>query len=248
MFEFPGKYYEIIRKDFRSLEKETAFFSCYLPKRGRILDICCGTGTNLRPLAALGHECVGVDGSKHFIDYAREQGGEIEFAHARAVDYETNRQFDLIACVFVSLNYMPYQEIEPLFRKVKNWLAPEGHFVLDIAHLLNFVENYQPYVIAHHMDDDVLITRLVRHIVYPHEANWNHEETILVRDDDSVQMYHNAFDQLVLTVKELRVLLATVGLRIVEEYGDFDRNAPPRGRGHLVLVIRHGEEAAGAVA
>jgi len=38
-FEFPGEYYEVIRKDFRNLQAETLFFSSYLPRHGRVLDL-----------------------------------------------------------------------------------------------------------------------------------------------------------------------------------------------------------------
>ena len=70
MFEFPGAYYEIIRRDFRNLEKETSFLSSLRPPEGSILDIGCGTGTNLRALAGGGRTCVGVDQSGAFIEYA----------------------------------------------------------------------------------------------------------------------------------------------------------------------------------
>lgn len=86
IFEFPGKYYEIIRQDFRSVERETAFLDSYLPPRGAVLDVGCGTGTTLRALSKLGHRCTGVDQSAHFIDYAKAAGGEIDFVHATAAD------------------------------------------------------------------------------------------------------------------------------------------------------------------
>ena len=43
-FEFPGRYYEVIRGDFRNLEVETRFFASYLPPAGRVLDLGCGYG------------------------------------------------------------------------------------------------------------------------------------------------------------------------------------------------------------
>lgn len=239
-FEFPGKYYEIIRKDFRNLAAETDFCSSYLPAGGgRVLDLGCGTGTNLRALAELGHECVGVDQSSLLLEYAAAAGGPpVEYVHRRAVDHETEAQFDLVMCVFVTLNYMRRDELAPPVMKVSRWLKPGGHLVLDIGHMLNFVENYQPYIIAHHERDGILITRMIRHVVNAHEANWRHEETILVRETDgTVGMYANFFDQMVLTGPEVRHLLSEADLKVESEFGSFRKDPPNRrGIGHLIFV------------
>jgi SAM-dependent methyltransferase len=238
-FEFPGEYYEIIRRDFRDLRAETDFFASYLPDNGRVLDLGCGTGTNLRALRALGHTCTGVDQSRSFIDYAKNQADDIEYVHARATEHSADEPFDLIYSVFVTLNYLRRDELTLLLDKVHGWLRPGGRFVVDIGHMLNFVDNYQPYIIAHHNHDGILITRLIRHLVNPHEANWRHEETIIVRERDGrVAMYGNFFDQLALTAPELRNLLHNAGLRVVEEFSSFRKDPPsPRGRGHLVFVV-----------
>lgn len=243
-FEFPGEYYEIIRQDFRNLEAETDFFSSYLPDSGRVLDLGCGTGTNLRALHDLGHTCVGVDQSRNFIDYAKNAGGDIEYVHGRAVDYTTNEKFDLIYTVFVTLNYLQRDELGPLLDKVRTWLRPGGKFIVDIGHMLNFVDNYQPYIIAHHKHDGILITRLIRHMVNAHSANWRHEETIIVRQrDGQVAMYDNFFDQMALTAPELRHRLQEAGLEVVEEYGSFRKDTSSRqGKGHLIFVAAHADE------
>jgi 2-polyprenyl-3-methyl-5-hydroxy-6-metoxy-1,4-benzoquinol methylase len=237
-FEFPGRYYEIIRRDFRNLERETTFLHSYLLPGSRILDIGCGTGTTLRALSKLGHRCTGVDQSAQFIEYARESGGDVEYLHGNAADAEPDGPFDLVTCLFVTINYMAPDDVPRLLTKVAGWLRPGGCFVLDMAHLLNFVDNYQPYIIAHHVDEDVLITRLTRHLVRPHDGNWRHDESIIVRDRGEVSMYFNAFDQYVYTVREMTRLLAAAGLTIVEEFGSFDRLIPPTGKGHRVLVAQ----------
>ncbi|MEY9846122.1 SAM-dependent methyltransferase [Streptacidiphilus sp. BW17] len=237
-FEFPGEYYEIIRKDFRNLEVESSFFSSYLPAAGRVLDLGCGTGTNLRALSDLGYACTGVDQSEQFIDFAMKAGGDIEYVHCSAADYEAQEQFDLIYAVFVTLNYLKRDELGRLLAKVRGWLRPGGRFVVDIGHMLNFADSYQPYIVAHHRHEGILITRLIRHAVNAHTANWRHEETILVREADGrVSMYDNFFDQMALTAPELRQLLKEAGLTVTEEYGSFRKESPsPRGKGHLIFI------------
>lgn len=244
-FEFPGEYYEIIRSDFRNVKAETDFFCSYLPDQGRVLDVGCGTGTNLRALHEKRYRCVGVDQSAAFIEYAKKLGpADINYQHARAATFLDDEPFDLIFCIFVTLNYMNRNEIKPFFDLIRKHLQPNGKFVVDIGHMLNFSENYQPYIIAHHRQDDVLITRLIRHQVNPHLANWRHEETIVVRDSTgTVSMYENFFDQMALTAPELERYLSMSGLAVSEVFGSFRKDPPSRnGHGHLIMVAQRSED------
>ncbi|MFI5793545.1 class I SAM-dependent methyltransferase [Streptomyces sp. NPDC051677] len=238
-FEFPGEYYEIMRRGFRDLAAETEFLASLAPAGARVLDLGCGTGANLRELGARGYSCLGVDQSARFIDYARNAGGEgVEYVHDRAEAFVCDDRFDLVYSLFMTLNYLPRAELRPVLRKMRDLLRPGGHVVLEFGHLLNFVESYQQHTVAHHRGDGVLITRLARQSINPHAASWRNEETLLVREADGrVAMYDNFFDQAVLTGPEVRELLADVGLTITAEFGGFRKEqAPGHGRGPLVIV------------
>ncbi|MER6996203.1 class I SAM-dependent methyltransferase [Streptomyces sp. NPDC000410] len=238
-FEFPGKYYEVMRKDFRNLAAETEFLAAHASVGGRVLDLGCGTGANLRALGARGFPGVGVDRSGSFIDFARSAGGEgISYVHGSVEDFTTQERFDLVYSLFMTLNYLRRAQLRPVLRKIRELLLPGGHVVLEFGHLLNFVDSYQPHTVGHHRGDGVLITRLARQSIHPHTANWRNEETLLVREADGhVAMYDNFFDQAVLTGPEVRELLAEAGLTITAEYGGFHKEAAPgHGRGPLVFV------------
>ncbi|WP_280717046.1 class I SAM-dependent methyltransferase [Kitasatospora sp. MAP5-34] len=255
-FEFPGEYYEVIRKDLRDVTAETDFLASYLPPGGRVLDIGSGTGTNLRALAALGHPGVGIDQSASFTEFAREaakaaaaagaagaagaEAAEVEYVHTRTADFTIDQRFDLAYSLFSTLNQLTRDELKQLFADLHGWLAPGGHVVIDIGHLLNFVDGYQPNIIAHHQGDGLLVTRLARQSVNPHAAIWRNEETVIVRGaDGQVSMYANFFDQAVLTSPEVRDLLAAAGFEVVAEYGGFRKEPGPRvGRGPLLFVAR----------
>jgi len=189
-----------------------------------------------------------VDQSESFIDFAKNNNGigNVDYVHSRAADFETEQTFDLIYSIFVTLNYLQRSDLRPLFDKVHGWLRPGGRFVVDIGHMLNFVDNYQPYIIAHHEHEGILITRLIRHFVDAHAANWRHEETILVRETDGqVAMFKNFFDQMVLTGPELRHLLEDSGLKVVDAFGNFWKDPAPRsGRGHLIFVVGRADDPA----
>ncbi|MBV8539725.1 MAG: class I SAM-dependent methyltransferase [Pseudonocardiales bacterium] len=238
-FDFPGKYYEIIRKDFRDLSAETDFFVDLAGDGGEVLDLGCGTGTNLRALHERGHTGVGVDTSVEFLSWAKSSSrGGVEYINTSITEFQCDAQFDLILCVFGTLNLIPPDKWSGLFHRMRKLLRPGGHLVVDAAQLLNYVDSYQPFVISHHEGHGVLLTRLARTIVNAHTTNWRHEETIVVREDDGrVSMYGNFFDQWLVTAGDVRRALADSGLQLTAEYGSFRRTAPPAiGKGPLIQV------------
>jgi 2-polyprenyl-3-methyl-5-hydroxy-6-metoxy-1,4-benzoquinol methylase len=240
MFNYPGKYYEIIRSSFRNQELEIEFFKSFLPENGSLLDLGCGTGTILREMATLGYGGLGVDQSEQFIKYANEHAKDlanISFICSKMHQFETKKKFDLAISIFVSLNYTEYEEIPLIFRKVKTNLKPGGCFVIDIGHMLNFVESYQPYIIAKHSHENIFITRFITHTIKPHAAIWGHDETILVSNSGKFEMYHEHYDQQVLKVNELIYFLKESGFESFEQFGWWDKRKPT-GSGHLIIVAK----------
>ncbi len=77
-----------------------------LPPRARILDVCCGTGTVARHLAAHGFRITGVDASAEMLHFAREQVPDAEFIIADVRNFAVASVFDVALCTFDSLSYM----------------------------------------------------------------------------------------------------------------------------------------------
>jgi SAM-dependent methyltransferase len=237
-FEFPGAYYEIIRQDMRRIDEETKFLSELLPAAGRVLDMGCGTGTNLRALSEHGFCGTGVDPSASFIARARQAAGPggAEYVNAPFAEFATSERFDLVMCVFATLNLLPPDQLPAFFAAARDWLRPGGRLVIDAAHLLNFVESYRLVTTTKHRSGEVLVTRIASTSIHPHDAIWRTEETLVVREGGSiVAVCENSFDQWVLTAPELRRELRRAGFSLTAEYGGWGM-APAAGRGPLIQV------------
>ena len=72
---------------------------------GRVLELGCGTGHKLIPIASDGHPCVGLDFSSDMLAEARrkadERGVAVEWVHGDMRDFDLGRTFDF---VFIAAN------------------------------------------------------------------------------------------------------------------------------------------------
>ena len=104
---------------------------------GRVLELGCGTGHKLIPIASDGHPCAGLDFSSEMLAEARhkanERGVPVEWMRGDMRAFDLGRTFDF---VFITANSLLHlQEAEDLvscFRSVRRHLAPGARFVFDV--------------------------------------------------------------------------------------------------------------------
>lgn len=112
---------------------------------GRVLELGCGTGQKLIPIAADGHPCVGVDFSSDMLAEARrkadERGVAVEWMQGDMRAFDLGRTFDF---VFITANSLLHlheaEDLVSCFQSVRRHLAPGARFVFDVfnpsVHLL----------------------------------------------------------------------------------------------------------------
>lgn len=101
---------------------------------GSVLEYGTGTGRIAIPLAALGHEVVGVEISEAMVDKLRAKPGAdtVTVVLADMTTVELGRPFDLAAIPFNSIFALPTQQAQvQLFRNAATHLRPGGRFVLE---------------------------------------------------------------------------------------------------------------------
>lgn len=106
-------------------------------KGGRVLELGCGTGHKLIPIAVDGHPSVGLDLSPDMLTEARrkadERGVSVEWRQGDMRDFDLGGEFDLI---FIAANALLHlheaDDIVQCFRAVKRHLAPGGRFAFDV--------------------------------------------------------------------------------------------------------------------
>jgi ubiquinone/menaquinone biosynthesis C-methylase UbiE len=112
---------------YRALAQETG---------GPVLELACGTGRVLLPIAALGIPCVGVDASPAMLAVLRAKNPpqNLELMEARMESFDLGgRQFRLVTCPFRAFQHLLDVEAQlAALANVRRHLAPGGMFAFDI--------------------------------------------------------------------------------------------------------------------
>lgn len=119
-----------------SEERDTRMFleliKKYHPTAQTVLEIACGTGAVLENLTDQ-YEIVGLDNSEEMLAVARNKFPETAFHHMDMTQFELGRTFDVILCLFDSINHVEdFKQWSQVFRQVHTHLNGEGIFIFDI--------------------------------------------------------------------------------------------------------------------
>jgi SAM-dependent methyltransferase len=104
---------------------------------GTVLELGCGSGQLIVPIAAKCRTAVGLDSSPEMLAAARRRaaaaGARVEFVEADMRDFALGQQFSLIFIARNSLLHLSEQDdFAALFGAVRRHLTPDGVFAFDI--------------------------------------------------------------------------------------------------------------------
>ena len=104
---------------------------------GSVLELGCGTGHKLIPIASDGHPCVGLDSSSDMLAEAQRKaklrGVAVEWMQGDMRAFDLGGTFDF---VFITANSLLHlheaEDLVSCFRSVRQHLAPGARFVFDV--------------------------------------------------------------------------------------------------------------------
>ncbi len=95
-----------------------------------VLDLACGTGRLAEIFLRKGYEVEGLDRSSGMLKIASKRG--ISVHKGNIAKFNLEKKYDLILCVFDSLNYLGTKgQLRICFAAVNNHLADGGLFIFD---------------------------------------------------------------------------------------------------------------------
>jgi SAM-dependent methyltransferase len=141
------------------------------PDAKTLLELACGTGALLKLLARF-YTVVGLDVSPEMLSLARKKLPRASFFRQDMVSFHLGRKFDVIICVFDSINHvLRFAGWEKVFRRVALHLHEEGLFVFDINTVAKLQRRIRTPALMHAFGRNSLIMEVTderRGI-----ANWN---------------------------------------------------------------------------
>jgi SAM-dependent methyltransferase len=206
------------------------FYRAAARQGGRVLELGCGTGHKLIPIAADGHPCVGLDFSADMLAEAGRKadarGATVEWIRGDMRAFDLGRTFDL---VFIAANSLLHlhaaEDLVRCFRSVRRHLAPGARFVFDV---------FNPSVRLLAEADGVRRTRESLSFTDPDRGDVSVD--VVERYDAAAQVTRGTWhlstdaepDFVVVPLdirsifpQELPLLLELGGLRLVERLGDW---------------------------
>jgi SAM-dependent methyltransferase len=130
-------FYDLIHGEFAE-PKTLAFYEGKIEKYGSpVLELACGTGAYLVPLAEKGIRIIGIDISDEMLQRAREKAESrnvsVEVQKGDMRDFQLNQRFPMILLLGNSFQHLLTREdVEQCFSAVKKHLTPGGRFVVEV--------------------------------------------------------------------------------------------------------------------
>jgi ubiquinone/menaquinone biosynthesis C-methylase UbiE len=133
-----AKYYDLLYHNLKYKQSATRIKDLaqkYSAINGNmLLDVACGTGTLITHLKS-DFKCTGIDISSAMIDEAKKKTNEVEFKLGDMRTFSLPPKFDVITCLFNSLNYL--QNTDDLESTIANFyihLNKGGIAICELFH------------------------------------------------------------------------------------------------------------------
>ena len=136
MFTASAEYYDLIYSALKDYDAETAQIASLLrrlnPTCRTVLDVACGTGEHARLLAGAGFDVDGLDLDPAFIRIASGKHPAGRFIEADMTDFQLQRRYDAVLCLFSSIGYVrTLERLGQAFRCFRDHLAAAGVIVVE---------------------------------------------------------------------------------------------------------------------
>lgn len=209
-------------------------------KTSRVLDLGCGPGLYCAELAALGHDCHGIDFSPASIEYAVKNARancSYTLGDLRTTDFPPG--FDLVQFIFGEFNVFKPAHAREILQKARAALTPNGKILLELQ-TFDAVEQMGNVPSSWYSSPGGLFSES------PHiclmEAFWDEEQSAATERyiiiDNNGQVTRYASTTLAYTEEAIAALLQECGFTRVEFHPALTGENPESPEDFLVVIAR----------
>lgn len=193
-----------------------------------VLDLTCGTGSQVFFLTKRGYKVTGADFSPDLLKIARKKAKKdnIHNIPAKFIDGDMRTlqvgQFDAAITIFNAVGHLTKSDFEKTMKNIHQNLKVGGLYVFDILNL-QAISNKNIHDLAYHIQKKVNNTQILAT-----QCQTIDKKNGLLTSYDSVMIQKNAhkpkrieheFKLQIYTAKQLHAMLKRNGFEIIEQYG-----------------------------
>jgi SAM-dependent methyltransferase len=250
-FDRLARHYDLEHADYVADLPMYAGFAGVAPPGSGVLELACGSGRCLLPLAAAGHEVTGLDVSPVMLDLLREKAeeagltGRVRLVRGDMRDFSLGRTFGLVFVALNSLMHLETQEEQRLaLTCAGRHLAPDGRLLVDL---------FNPDVaLPDPLADSQLFLHCMKllpggtHLLHFQSPTVDRASQLIsmanfydeIAPDGAVKRHVAPFTLRYLSRAELDLLLPACGLVAEAVYGTYDLDPFDTGSPRLIAVAR----------
>lgn len=235
------------------------YVRCAVAAGGSILELGCGTGRILLPIAQQGCQITGLDLSTHMLSKCRQKLKSIGIDsddHVRLIQgdmtgFKLDSTFRLTIIPFHAFQHLVGVDDQVgCLRSINRHLDMKGRLIFDIFHvdfkkindpaLLTEVEDLKEF----ELPDGRHLRRTHRIAVFHRAEQYNDVELIyyLIYPDGKTDRIVHAFPMRYFFRYEIEHLLERCGFRLIELYGNFDKSPLADDSPEMIFVAEKYEE------
>ena len=219
-----------------------------LPRPGAVLDIGCGPGRLLAPLAAAGWNVTGYEPDPNYAVAATRVSdalANVRVQRTGFLELQETETFDLIAAVNGPYSYvLEARDRQEAMRRCARALRPGGVLLLEFSNFPWILRNYREPEPLERAIDGTQIRRTARHVIDYHEGTFTHHDHFAWvdasgRKGEAVKAHAMAL----VSFAEVRHFLEQAGFDEVRTFNEYtDREPAPLRARRVLLTARKGED------
>ena len=195
---------------------------------GSVLDLACGTGNTLLPMAIRGYEAKGMDLSSEMIERARSKAKSFsvsaQFFVGDMRDFLLESPVDLVTCFHDGMNYITEPcDLKRIFENTGRNLSSNGVFIFDL-NTLNWIEKSDRHPVVINEEE---ITIIYTTDYEPQSLLWIVDLTCFVKEGEKYQKFSETHCEKGYETQEVLEMLTASGFTILSVYDAFTFE-PPR--------------------
>lgn len=195
-----------------------------------VLDMTCGTGSQVFYLTERGYEVIGNDFSPALLEIARRKAKEMN-RNITFIDGDMRSvkvgKFDAVITIFSAIGHLPKTDFEKALQNIRANLKDDGVYIFDIFNLQAITDEI--------IDDFSMVIESVvngvkirnkQHSEIDREKGFltSHDKYTIFKDGSEPEKHINSFSLQIYTAEELQTILNRNGFQVVDQY-DIDGNS-----------------------